>query len=129
MVGALLLVFELQWLRKGALRITAEGCAIGQGGARRRRRHGPDRSNWTGFVLSFKGVSLEALEFAIIVVAIGGAGALGSATIGADRRRGGHLSTGRTHLAPGAAAGRRRPPLLLRHVLGRPGRWGRLARW
>jgi len=84
-VGALLLVFGLQWLRKGVLRIAAGGWAIGQG-----EEHvddgdvPPDRFDWTGFVLSFKGVSLEGLEVAIIVVAVGGAaGALGSAVVGA----------------------------------------------
>jgi Ca2+/H+ antiporter, TMEM165/GDT1 family len=84
-VGALLLVFGLQWLRKGVLRIAAGGWAIGQGD-----EHvddgdvPPDRFDWTGFVLSFKGVSLEGLEVAIIVVAVGGAaGALGSAVVGA----------------------------------------------
>jgi uncharacterized membrane protein len=84
-VGALLLVFGLQWLRKGVLRVAAEGWAVGQG-----EEHvddldvPPDRFDWTGFVLSFKGVSLEGLEIAVIVVAVGGgAGALGSAIIGA----------------------------------------------
>jgi uncharacterized membrane protein len=84
-VGALLLVFGLQWLRKGVLRISAQGWGVGQG-----EEHvddadvPPDRFDWTGFVLSFKGVSLEGLEIAVIVVAVGGAaGALGSAIIGA----------------------------------------------
>src|SRR4051812_18351117 len=84
-VGALLLVFGLQWLRKGVLRIAAGGWAIGQG-----EEHvddgdvPPGRFDWTGFVLAFKGVSLEGLEVAVIVVAVGGAaGALGSAVIGA----------------------------------------------
>jgi uncharacterized membrane protein len=84
-VGALLLVFGLQWLRKGVLRVAAQGWAVGQG-----QEHvddgdvPPDRFDWTGFVLSFKGVSLEGLEIAVIVVAVGGAaGALGSAVIGA----------------------------------------------
>jgi uncharacterized membrane protein len=84
-VGAVLLVFGLQWLRKGVLRIAAQGWAVGQG-----EEHvddgdvPPDRFDWTGFVLSFKGVSLEGLEIAVIVVAVGGAaGALGSAVIGA----------------------------------------------
>jgi uncharacterized membrane protein len=54
-VGALLLVFGLQWLR---------------------------RFDWTGFVLSFKGVSLEGLEVAVIVVAFGAAAdAVGSAVV------------------------------------------------
>src|SRR3954449_5140885 len=84
-VGALLLVFGLQWLRKGVLRIAAGGWAIGQG-----EEHVDDtdvpagRFDWTGFVLAFKGVSLEGLEVAVIVVAVGGAaGALGSAVVGA----------------------------------------------
>jgi uncharacterized membrane protein len=84
-VGALLLVFGLQWLRKGVLRVAAQGWAAGQA-----EEHvddldvPPDRFDWTGFVLSFKGVSLEGLEIAVIVVAVGGAaGALGSAIIGA----------------------------------------------
>jgi uncharacterized membrane protein len=84
-VGALLLVFGLQWLRKGVLRIAAQGWAIGQG-----EEHvddtdvPPGRFDWTGFVLSFKGVSLEGLEVAVIVVAVGGAaGAIGSAIVGA----------------------------------------------
>jgi uncharacterized membrane protein len=84
-VGALLLVFGLQWLRKGVLRVAAQGWAVGQG-----EEHvdegdvPPGQFDWTGFVLSFKGVSLEGLEVAIIVVAFGGAsGALGSAVTGA----------------------------------------------
>ena len=84
-VGGLLLVFGLQWLRKGVLRVAAQGWAVGQG-----EEHVEDgdvprgRFDWTGFVLSFKGVSLEGLEIAVIVVAVGGAaGALGSAVVGA----------------------------------------------
>jgi uncharacterized membrane protein len=84
-VGALLLVFGLQWLRNGVLRVAAQGWAVGQG-----EEHvdegdvPPGQFDWTGFVLSFKGVSLEGLEVAIIVVAFGGAsGALGSAVTGA----------------------------------------------
>src|SRR3954449_12067370 len=84
-VGALLLVFGLQWLRKGVLRIAAGGWAIGQGEEHVDDSDVPaDRFDWTGFVLTFKGVSLEGLEVAIIVVAVGGAAhALGSAVIGA----------------------------------------------
>src|SRR3954467_13326770 len=84
-VGALLLVFGLQWLRKGVLRIAAQGWAIGQG-----EEHvdesdvPPDGFDWTGFVLSFKGITLEGLEIAVIVVAVGGgSGGIGSAIIGA----------------------------------------------
>jgi uncharacterized membrane protein len=84
-VGALLLVFGLQWLRKGVLRVAAQGWAVGQGEEDVDDTDVPaGRFDWTGFVLSFKGVSLEGLEVAVIVVALGGAsGALGSAVIGA----------------------------------------------
>jgi uncharacterized membrane protein len=84
-VGALLLVFGLQWLRKGVLRVAAQGWAVGHGEEDVDDSDLPSgRFDWTGFVLSFKGVSLEGLEVAVIVVAIGGAsGALGSAVIGA----------------------------------------------
>ena len=84
-VGALLLIFGLQWLRKGVLRIAAQGWGIGQGDEHVDDQDVPtDRFDWTGFVLSFKGVTLEGLEIAIIVVAVGGAAAaLGSAIIGA----------------------------------------------
>ena len=84
-VGALLLGFGLQWLRKGVLRVAAQGWAVGQGDEHVDDSDvPPGRFDWTGFVLSFKGVSLEGLEVAVIVVAFGGAsGALGSAVIGA----------------------------------------------
>jgi uncharacterized membrane protein len=84
-VGALLLVFGLQWLRKGVLRVAAQGWGIGQGDEDVDDSDVPQgRFDWTGFVLSFKGVSLEGLEIAVIVVAVGGAaGAPGSAVIGA----------------------------------------------
>jgi uncharacterized membrane protein len=84
-VGALLLVFGLQWLRKGVLRVAAQGWAVGQGEEDVDDGDVPaGRLDWTGFVLSFKGVSLEGLEVAVIVVALGGAsGALGSAVVGA----------------------------------------------
>jgi Ca2+/H+ antiporter, TMEM165/GDT1 family len=84
-VGALLLVFGLQWLRKGVLRVARDGWGVGH--------HAPEvdstdvaehRFDWTGFALSFKGVSLEGLEVAVIVVAFGAAaGAVGSAVVGA----------------------------------------------
>lgn len=84
-VGALLLLFGLQWLRKGVLRIAAQGWAVGQGDEHVDECDvPPDRFDWAGFVLSFKGVSLEGLEIAVIVVAVGGAArAIGSAVVGA----------------------------------------------
>jgi len=72
-VGALLLVFGLNWLRKGIRRVAATGFQ----GFRMRAPEPDDedvprdRPDWTGFVLSFKGVLLEGLEVAFIVVTFG----------------------------------------------------------
>src|SRR5690348_15263336 len=79
-VGGLLLVFGLQWLRKAILRAaglkalhdedaiylrqTAEARTAAQGG-----RFAV--SDWYAFTLSFKGVLLEGLEVAFIVVTFG----------------------------------------------------------
>jgi uncharacterized membrane protein len=83
-VGALLLVFGLQWFRKGVMRVAAHGLAgIGA--------HPEDEPpewdgvgfDWTAFVLAFKGVVLEGLEVAFIVVTFGAIGnQLGVAVIG-----------------------------------------------
>lgn len=70
-VGALLLIFGLQWLAKGIRRVAAHGLAgyhedeIDAAGV---ARTGID---WTSFVISFKGVLLEGLEIAFIVVSFG----------------------------------------------------------
>lgn len=84
-VGALLLVFGLQWLRKGVFRVARDGWAVGQGEEDVDESDVPsDEFDWTGFVLAFKGVSLEGLEVAVIVVAFGAAAhAVGSAIVGA----------------------------------------------
>jgi len=90
-VGAVLLVFGLQWLRKAILRaagiralhdedaIYAEEVALSeQAGA---PAAGLD---WYGFTLSFKGVLLEGLEVVLIVVSFGSTGGhLGLAAAGA----------------------------------------------
>src|SRR3954471_20970017 len=72
-VGGLLLAFGLQWLRKAILRasgykalhdeeaIFAEEVARAQGSSH----------DWYGFTLAFKGVLLEGLEVAFIVVTFG----------------------------------------------------------
>ena len=70
-VGSLLLVFGLQWLGKGIRRVSANG--LRGMGARAASAdgipgHGVD---WTAFVLSFKGVLLEGLEIALIVISFG----------------------------------------------------------
>lgn len=79
-VGGLLLVFGLQWLRKAVLRasghkalhdeeeIFREEVATAGSAARRRVGSVPD---WYAFTLSFKGVLLEGLEVAFIVLTFG----------------------------------------------------------
>jgi uncharacterized membrane protein len=83
-IGSLLLVFGLQWLRKGVRRVSANGLrGMGErtASAAGVPAHGVD---WTAFVLSFKGVLLEGLEVTFIVVSVGlTAQALGSAMLGA----------------------------------------------
>ena len=82
-VGALLLVFGLQWLRKGVLAVSRDGWARGIGEQCVDEDVG-DGFDWTGFVLAFRGVSLEGLEIAIIVVAFGAAAhAIASAAVAA----------------------------------------------
>jgi len=81
LVGALLLAFGLQWLRKAILRasgfvglhdedaIFARELADARGAAHEERA-GMD---WYGFTLAFKGVLLEGLEVAFIVITFGSA--------------------------------------------------------
>jgi uncharacterized membrane protein len=83
-VGSLLLVFGLQWLRKGIARVSANG--LRGMGERAASAEGVPASgvDWTAFVLAFKGVLLEGLEVAFIVVSFGlTAQALGTALLGA----------------------------------------------
>jgi uncharacterized membrane protein len=79
-VGALLLIFGLQWLRKAILRssgyqalhdedkIYAEQLAAAASQERARAGLVPD---WYGFTLSFKGVLLEGLEVVFIALTFG----------------------------------------------------------
>jgi uncharacterized membrane protein len=90
-VGVLLLIFGLQWLRKAVLRAAglkakhnedaifaeevSELSAVSASG---------ESIDWQGFVVSFKGVFLEGLEVAFIVVTFGAnSGRLDLATAGA----------------------------------------------
>jgi uncharacterized membrane protein len=91
-VGAVLLVFGLQWLRKAILRASGlkelhDETAIfarQQEQARRATGLGGDHMDWYGFTVAFKGVFLEGLEVAFIVVTIGSTqGHLGLAALGA----------------------------------------------
>jgi uncharacterized membrane protein len=83
-VGALLLVFGLQWFRKGVMRVAARGLAgIGGSDTEEEDEFSGPGIDWTAFVLSFKGVVLEGLEIAFIVVTFGlGANQLGAGVIG-----------------------------------------------
>ncbi|HSV67114.1 MAG TPA: hypothetical protein VLJ59_14540 [Mycobacteriales bacterium] len=80
-VGTLLLVFGLQWLRKAILRSAGlkalhdeeeefreQTAAAQQAGVGVGRRFGLD---WFGFVVSFKGVFLEGVEVVFIVITFG----------------------------------------------------------
>ena len=77
-VGSLLLVFGMQWLRKAILRASGvlplhdeelayrQGVAVARSGAVVR-----DGMDWYAFTVSFKGVFLEGLEVAFIVLTFG----------------------------------------------------------
>jgi uncharacterized membrane protein len=83
-VGALLLIFGLGWLRKGILRVAREGWRAGTAvGEAVEGQEAEGRFDWTALLLTFKGIALEGLEVAVIVVALGAAArALGSAILG-----------------------------------------------
>jgi uncharacterized membrane protein len=82
-VGALLLTFGLQWVRKGVRSVSRDGWTTGIGEQQVEEGVG-DGFDWTGFLLTFRGISLEGLEVAVIVVAFGAADhAITSAAIGA----------------------------------------------
>jgi uncharacterized membrane protein len=78
-VGALLLAFGLQWLRKAILRASGYKALHDEEEAFREEREraeaaGRDtraRLDWYAFTLSFKGVFLEGLEVAFIVISFG----------------------------------------------------------
>jgi uncharacterized membrane protein len=78
-VGALLLVFGLQWLRKAILRASGykalhDEAAIFQRQAEAARTQGTvvrAGLDWYAFTLCFKGVLLEGLEVAFIVITFG----------------------------------------------------------
>ena len=84
-VGGLLLVFGLQWLRKAVLRaaglkalhdeeaIFAKEAALAraEGGGRAGEGHAGGSIDWYAFTVAFKGVLLEGLEVAFIVLTFG----------------------------------------------------------
>src|SRR5262245_36554167 len=91
-VGALLLAFGLQWLRKAILRSSGFKELHDEDTAFREEREqaaaaGDERRlglDWYSFTVAFKGVLLEGLEIVFIVIAVGRAqGHLGLAVAGA----------------------------------------------
>jgi uncharacterized membrane protein len=73
-IGALLLTFGLQWFRQGVIQTAADGFSGGTAEQERAGERSGGVIDWTAFVLSFKGVLLEGLEVAFIVVAFGAGG-------------------------------------------------------
>jgi uncharacterized membrane protein len=91
-VGGLLLTFGLQWLRKAILRASGikalhdEEAIFARELEEARAARGDMRAglDWYGFTLAFKGVLLEGLEVAFIVVTFGSTqGRIGLAALGA----------------------------------------------
>jgi uncharacterized membrane protein len=91
-VGFLLLAFGLQWLRKAILRAGGVLPLHDEDEIFRRERDGAARArgdlragvDWYSFVLAFKGVFLEGVEVAFIVITFGGAqGDIGLAALAA----------------------------------------------
>ena len=91
-VGALLLVFGLQWLRKAILRasgwraIRDEDAVFARERADAESAPREDRAglDWYAFTISFKGVLLEGLEVAFIVLTFGSTqGSIPLAAVGA----------------------------------------------
>jgi uncharacterized membrane protein len=91
-VGGLLLVFGLQWLRKAILRASGFKALHDEDAifareldhARSAERLGGSGLDWYGFTLAFKGVLLEGLEVAFIVLTFGSTqGSIWLAAIGA----------------------------------------------
>jgi len=78
-VGALLLAFGLQWLRKAILRAAGYKPMHDEGAAFARERADAEgaprasrgRMDWYSFTVAFKGVLLEGLEVTFIVVTFG----------------------------------------------------------
>jgi uncharacterized membrane protein len=91
-VGALLLVFGLQWLRKAILRASGFKALHDEDAIFARELHEGESVpreeraglDWYGFTLSFKGVFLEGLEVAFIVLTFGSTqGSIPLAAVGA----------------------------------------------
>jgi uncharacterized membrane protein len=71
-IGVLLLVFGLQWLRKGIRRVASGGIGRVQMPAVTESEQWTGQGvDWTAFVLALKGVLLEGLEITFIVISVG----------------------------------------------------------
>jgi uncharacterized membrane protein len=78
-IGTLLLIFGLQWLRKAILRASGRKALHDETGIYAEEVHelstvsptGTGLVDWLGFTVSFKGVFLEGLEVAFIVLTFG----------------------------------------------------------
>src|SRR5712691_5868728 len=91
-VGGLLLAFGLQWLRKAILRSSGYKALHDESEIFAREQQEADAAgheeraglDWYGFTLAFKGVLLEGLEVAFIVITFGSTqGNIGLAAVGA----------------------------------------------
>jgi Ca2+/H+ antiporter, TMEM165/GDT1 family len=89
-IGALLLIFGLKWLRKAILRYSGlkalhdEEKTFQEEQERLRTSGRAPGRDWFGVSTAFNGVFLEGLEVVFIVIGMGAAGkALGAATVGA----------------------------------------------
>ncbi len=102
-VGAVLIVFGLQWLTKAILRsagakaVRDEAASYGREVAALAQEPPVAGTgiDWISFTVSFKGVLLEGLEVAFIVITFGAAGGeLGAAVLGAGLALVGVLAVG-----------------------------------
>ena len=71
LVGTVLLLFGLQWFRKGIVRVATNGLAGYHWHEEDDERVPEGQFDWVAFLLAFKGVVLEGLEVAFIVVSFG----------------------------------------------------------
>jgi len=78
-VGIALLLFGMEWLRKGVLRLAGRRSRSSsydefleeQEALESVDQVRPDRFDWAGFTVAFKGVALEGVEVILIVTALG----------------------------------------------------------
>ncbi|MBW8727612.1 MAG: TMEM165/GDT1 family protein [Inquilinus limosus] len=89
-IGTLLILFGLRWLRKAILRASGlialrdEARAFAAETDQLRRRSAERRADWLAGIAAFKAVLLEGTEVVFIVIAVGaGHGMIGYASLGA----------------------------------------------